>query len=312
MHRYQAYGLVVESEIELPELRPAPTDAGAADLRVRLGGVPERIDDPVETRVTWAARPGAWLHEIDGVARYYVHEAGREVCVEPTGGTPADVRSILFASPLGAVFHQRGWFVLHASAAALPGGAVAVAGHSGAGKSTTLAALAGRGHPVLSDDKTVVRFGDDGRAEVLSGYPTMRLWRDAVERVGEAPETLPALREGIEKYLYRPPAFREAPEALGLLVVLAKTSALAPAAVEVERLGTHEAVGAVLRQTYRRRIVDGSGLRAAHFAWATRVAAAVPVVRVTRSTHGESVEAVVDTIEGLLAEGVDRTPRAAA
>lgn len=319
MHHYVAYGLHVASELALPELaRAAPAEAATApDLRVVLGSVPDDIGDPHETRVTWAARPGAWRHEIAGVARYLVHDDGREVVVEPTGGTEADLRAFLFGTTLGAVLHQRRQFVLHACAVAMPGGAVAVAGSSGAGKSTTLAELARRGHPVLSDDKTVVQFGTDG-PEVLSGYPMLRLWEDAVERLGEATAALPPLREGVRKYLYRAPAFQDEPAPLRLLVVLhqraepggppSPEAEAAPGGLRVERLGPHEAVGMTLRQTYRRRILDGSGLRAEHFGWATRLAAAVPVVRVVRPRHRQTVEAVADLVEAQLAE-VAAAPR---
>ena len=130
---------------------------------------------------------------------------------------------------------------------------------------------------MLSDDKTVVRFGADG-PEVLSGFPAVRLWRDAVVRIGEAPEALPAVRAGIEKYLYRAPGFRTEPAPLRAVAVLRRAHD-AEGGVDAERLAPHQAVRAVLEQTYRRRIVDGSGLRADHFRWAARLADAVPVIR---------------------------------
>ena len=305
MHRYRAYGLAVTSEIELPELVPE-VGGGAPDLHVRLGGVPETLADPVEQRVTWAARPGAWLHEIEGVARYYVHDDGREVRIEPTGGSPADIRAFLFASTLGAVLHQRGQFVLHASAVVGPGGtAVAVAGPSGTGKSTSLAALTRRGYRLLTDDKLVVRFGPDG-PEGLPGSPTVRLWPDAVRRLGVATDGLPTVREGIDKVLYRPGAFHSDPAPLRALVVLGRQRDSppegTPATLAAERLAPHVAIRALLRQTYRRRIVDGSGMRTEHFAWAARLADSVAVFRLLRPRHGESVEAVADAVERALAD----------
>lgn len=309
-HHYVAYGLHVASDWALPELTEAPpaVAATAPDLRVIRGAVPDSIGEPREQRVTWAARPGAWRHEIPGVARYLVHDDGREVVVEPTGGTDADVRAFLFGSTLGAVLHQRQLFVLHGCAVATAHGAVAVAGVSGAGKSTTLAELARRGHPVLSDDKTVVRFGEAG-PEVLSGYPTLRLWEDAVVRLGEAPDDLAPLREGRRKYLYRAPAFRSEPAPLRIVVVLTAYRPTAAdgeePAVRVERLGAHDAVQALLLQTYRRRIVDGSGLRAEHFAWTARLAGSVPIVQLDRPTPAETVGAVADAVERQLAAAAE-------
>ncbi len=304
-YRYTAYGLDVESDLELPELVAADGTAAAPDLRIRLGSVPPRLEDPTESRVLWSARPGEWLQAIDGVGRYYVHDGGRELVIERDGGTDADLRAFLFGTTLGAIFHQRGLFVLHACTVALPGGAVAVAGAPGAGKSTTLAALLKRGHRVLSDDKTVVRFGADG-PEVLAGYPTLRLWRDAVNRIGADPDDLPALREGMDKYLYRTQAFQHEPAPLLALVVLGTRRALRPGAPDADAeasellsipLHGHEAIRAVLRQTYRRRIVNGSGLQAEHFQWAARLADAVPVLRIVRPRHADTVEAIADAVE---------------
>lgn len=316
MHRYIAYELLVASEIELPELVPAVgMDAAVPDVRITLGNVPGAIEAPDETRVTWTARPDEWLHEIDGVARYFVTGGGSDVRIEPTGGDAADLRAFLLASTLGAILHQRRLFVLHAGAVATPAGAVSVCGPSGAGKSTTLAELTRRGYPVLSDDKTVVRFAGAG-PEVISGFPTLRLWHDAVDRIGEDADGLPALRKGIRKYLYRAPDFQSTPERLGLLVVLHRRreeprdlddgTYEAPGGVFVTPLGRHDRVGVILRQTYRRRIVDGSGLRREHFGWAARLAATVPVVRIVRPRDGESVGAVVDAIEAV-ADGLPRT-----
>lgn len=298
MPRYVAYGLAVASEIRLPEL-VAGGAGRAPDVTVCLGAVPAGLDGGLEAPAgaPWQVRPGAWLCSVPGVARFLVRE-GREVRIEPAGGSPADVRAFLFGSALGALLHQRRMFVLHACAVALPGGALAVAGPSGAGKSTTLAELARRGHPVLSDDKTVVRFGDEG-PEVLPGYPTLRLREDALERIGEAPDGLPRVRTGTPKRLYRAPAFRAEPAPLRLVAVLRARPAGA-SDLEASDLEAQDALGALIRQTYRRRIVAGSGLRAEHFAWAARLAGAVPVVRVVRRPGASTVRALADLLEARL------------
>jgi len=289
MHEYIAYGLAIHSEIPLPELTPRPS--ARPDVRVHLGGVPEALDAPLARRALWTARPGEWLLEFEGVGRYYVRD-GCEIRVEPEGDE-ADVRAFLFSSTWGALLHQRGLLVLHASAVHTPAGAVAVAGKSGAGKSTTLARLLERGHILLADDKVAV-IQEDGRPMVVPGYPTVRLWRDARERMGAPADGLPRLRADLEKYLFRADEIRAEPSPLRALFCL---DARSVSEVQVERMEGVEAFQAVYRSTYRNRLVAGFGMREAHFRRVSALAAVVPVFQVARPHGEDTVGALVEAVE---------------
>lgn len=76
---------------------------------------------------------------------------------------------------LPALLRQRGLLVLHANGAVIGHGAVLIAGDSGAGKSTTLAALLARRCQMLSDDVSVLRLAADATIEALPGPARMRL-----------------------------------------------------------------------------------------------------------------------------------------
>jgi hypothetical protein len=73
----------------------------------------------------------------------------------------------------------RGHFVLHASAVIVDGGAIVVAGESGAGKTTTSRALVRAGATPLAEDKLLIRT-TAGRAE------TFRDFEAAIERWAQA------------------------------------------------------------------------------------------------------------------------------
>ena len=309
MYRYTAYELDIASELELPELVPAEgTPPGTPDITIRLGSTPPEIENVTFRRPVWTVNHDAWLQEIEDVGRYYVHRGGTEVVIERTGGTDAELRCYFFGTVLGAIFHQRHQFVLHACAVTKHGGAIVLTGNSGSGKSTTLATLLERGYELLSDDKTILRFGDDG-PEVLSGYPTMRLWGDAAERMHLDPATLPELLPGKGKYLYQTPAFRHEPAPLRALVMLHVPRPVskggppdeALTGVETRYLSVHRGIQTILRQTYRRSILNGLGLQAEHFQWATRIGDAVPVIRIVRPRLGDTVEAVADAVDAVAA-----------
>ena len=92
---------------------------------------------------------------------------------------------------MAAALRQRGLLVLHANVALTPSGAVMVSGRSGAGKSTTLAALLQRGCAMIADDVAVLRLGATGSVEVLPGIALMHLWEDAAGRLGLNTKGLP-------------------------------------------------------------------------------------------------------------------------
>jgi hypothetical protein len=81
--------------------------------------------------------------------------------------------------PLAVLARWRGDVTLHGGAFEAGGAAWALFGERNAGKSTTLALLARRGHPVLADDLVVV---DDGF--VRAGPRCVDLREDAAERIG--------------------------------------------------------------------------------------------------------------------------------
>ncbi|WP_424003319.1 hypothetical protein ACOZ4I_04135 [Haloarcula salina] len=176
---YEAFGLTVQSEIDLPELSPAD-----------LGGPTDPDVTVTERAVT---RPPALTSEKSfhaaGQRDYYLKydaatvrvRGGTRIAIDPASGAPHEVlRHVIVGPALNHLLHQRGYFVLHASTVAIDGAAVAFVGESGQGKTTTALACLTDGHRVLSDDVAAITLGDDGPV-VRSGYPAVKLSTEAVE-----------------------------------------------------------------------------------------------------------------------------------
>ena len=179
---YTAYGLHVRSALALPfEPLPGPP-AGAADVTIRFGPTPAalpRLRDtdmmkPIESGMLWEAAPGAYLLHVPGLARYYV-TAGRDIVIEPCGGSAHAVSTFLTGTVLAALLQQRGLLTFHASAVATGTGAVLFMGKSGLGKSSLLAALVERGYAMLNDDVAAVEM-DAGCPRALGAFPSVRIW----------------------------------------------------------------------------------------------------------------------------------------
>jgi hypothetical protein len=185
-HEYKLGSYKLVSDIELPELAPWRQHASAtAVLRFKVGQ---------------AAAIGEHTHIIAGPPRISV-EGGIQVTVEPIeDGDLADTRALLMGPVQAILWHQRGLLPLHASSVSIKGKAIAIAGDTGAGKSTLAAALAGRGCSVLADDISII---DPQTMSVLPGQRRLRLWRSALEQLGISPVGLPRAMSRSEKFVLR-------------------------------------------------------------------------------------------------------------
>jgi hypothetical protein len=182
-YAYAAYGITLAVPFRCPGLAAAPPGA-TPDVVVNLGAVPRELSSPVVRDARWDAAPGRFLLRGGPRAGRFLVEAGR-VTLQRNPGAEEDVMGRCFTDEvLPAVLRHRGLLVLHANAVLTPEGVVVLAGQSGAGKSTTLAALIARGCAMLADDVTAVGLARDGYSEVLPGVARVRLTAAAAGGLG--------------------------------------------------------------------------------------------------------------------------------
>ena len=270
---YRAHGLVLSSEIELPEATPA--EPGRADVIIRHGAVPAGIDNAVSGGSRHRFSSEECLLSFPGVARYWLR-AGHEVVVaaEPAA-TAEDLRIHILSSVMGMLVHRHGFFPLHASAVDVGGECLLFTGVSGAGKSTLAAACHARGHAVYTDDLSTIGIDGEGRPRVHPGYGIVKLRADALAGLGPEFGQLRAVTTRLGKQhlvLPRPPTA----EPLPIRAIFALSPEASPGQEVTPLLGSDRA-RLLLRQTYRRRMLAGLGRQAQHFTLATRIARDVPV-----------------------------------
>ena len=198
---YTAYGLSIRSEIELPELLPAPehNKNSAIDVQITLRSVPKSgLADNVEGPGWFQASPDALWLDIEEVARFLISD-GQQIIIDPYHGADEEsIRLFLLGSAFGAILFQRGHFVLHGNAIRVGNQCMVCIGDSGAGKSTLAAGFMQRGYSILSDD--VVALDDEYR--VLPGFPRIKLWKDTANHLMIDTAPLNRIRPGDEKYNY--------------------------------------------------------------------------------------------------------------
>jgi hypothetical protein len=293
---YLLYGLRVQTDRALPGLRAA-SGTEAPDVRMWIGAhppgcAPSAADAPWYVADRSAAegepaltlfRGGGWfrLRYADGTEFTVDAEGTRVGCTWRDASTLEDASTYLLGPVCGLLLRLRGLSALHAGALAAGGAAFLLCGPAGAGKSTTAAALAARGRPVLADDVSVL---DDagGALAVRPAYPQLRLWPDSVRALFGPGADLPALTPNWEKrYLdlaQRCDAFHPHPLPVRAVYLLAaREEAGAP---RLEPVAAAEALLALVANTYLGWLPDRTahGRDLARYARLLRQAAVVRVV----------------------------------
>lgn len=300
---YEAFGLVVRSQMPLPELRAAQAGA-VVDVDVECGEVPAELPGASVRNAFFDVAGEDMLIRIAGVARYRLR-GGRTVTIAADEGAPEDdVRAFLLTVVCGALLHQRDELVLHGSAVALGGRAVAFLGFSGLGKSTLAAGFRRRGVPVLTDDLCVVRPCAAGGWAIPPSFPHMKLWLDALEKLELSAEGLRRIRQKEEKRaLPLRGEFAAAPAPLAKLYVLRRAGDRDRPAVRP--LDAAARLAALRNQTYRPGMLEGLAKRPRYFQQALALARDLPMALLVRPAHGFHLDALIELIEADLAAAED-------
>lgn len=305
---YRAHGLVIASDLPLPEFRAVEGPA-SADAVIETGPLPATLEDARESGPWWQAREDAYQFVAEGIARYRV-EHGRRIVVDPLvdadghAPRPGDVRLFLLGTALGALLHQRAAVPLHVSAVATPAGAWAFTGPSGAGKSTLAAWLRARhGWPLVSDDVAVLTTTDRG-PQLEPGPARLKLWKDALAALGMSEAGLVRDLTRADKFHLEASAGLQA-TAVPLRAIVALDAAPEGTRPSLEQLQGQDAFRVILSSIYRPEL-------ALHFhpldALFRRCAECTDRIAVYRYRRPPNLPDFEDALGVLLAE-IDRASR---
>jgi hypothetical protein len=312
---YRVYGLSCLSDTRISGFWRDPEIANQPDVAFSLGlepptwvrtarGLPlcilrhgsADVENPTCTVIAFGAGEFFEFVYSDGIQFVTDREARRVWGGYSLPLTIDDLAVYLRGPLMGFVLRRRGVTALHASAADFDGRAVVLCGPSEAGKSTTAAALALRGVPVLSDDITaLVEVG--GCFQVEPGYPRLCLWPAAVRELYGAPGALPRLTSTWEK-CYLPldgghAKFEPHRRPLGAIYLLA--SRVAKDNARIEELSTRDALLQLVQNTYMNWILDRDQ-RAAEFEVLSKLVTQVPVRRIVPHSDPARIRALCDLI----------------
>ena len=197
---YLIAGMVLSSEVPLPELRPVTSGGALLSFHIgscqgATGELMRRYEVDGDVFMDAERLEGGWRFHFPGLATFISDAYGRIVCEPYAGISSFTTRHLLIDQvvPLHLVV-SRGDTVLHASAVGIFTSvgprAVLFLGDSGVGKSTTAAGCAAAGAVLLADDFALLDLNGSRPVLVPDGVG-VRLWSDVSEFMDPAVERLP-------------------------------------------------------------------------------------------------------------------------
>jgi hypothetical protein len=307
------YGLTLQTDYALPPFGYA-ADEGAPDVRIYLNQGTTHVRVPSEPHDIWyrstsidpCGRPrvevrrlsdGAFHFLYADLTQFAVTEGGSVVTASwPETSTLEDTATYL-GPVLGFVLRLRGVTCLHAGAVGIGGGAIALVGRAGAGKSTTVATLVRRGLPALTDDLLALAE-EPGRFLAQPGPPRLLLWPESAEALWGDPEALPRIVPSWEKrhldLRESDHTFCSQPTPLRAIYLLGDRQP----AMEVPRVESISGTAALVRlvaNTYANYLLD-SQMRAAEFAVLARLVRDVPIRLITAPDERNKLPQLADAI----------------
>lgn len=283
-------------ELELVDALPLPS---ARRLRHRAGDA----DEPTaRVEITDDATGLTSFRYGDGSAFDVDHGSrpARVRAVIAPGQTLEDLTAYLYGPVLGFLLRSWGRLALHASCVRIGDSAVLLAGDSGSGKSTTAAALAARGLPVLSDDLTALTTDADGHILAWPAFDHLRLWPQSADVVLGPGESLARITPTWDKRRFplTGSIFDGEPCPVGAIIVLrprvARTRAI------TRSLAPARALLTLATLTYANYLLDAR-MRAAELLQLGALVRAVPIHSLTPPTGRAGLDALCDAVQRVAA-----------
>ncbi len=290
------YGYRLRSDIALPSL-PLLTDAGAPDLTLRRGPVPDCLPEP-----SWSSpfveigTDGTLLARIGDTLKFIIQN-GRDIVLDQHSRAETSViETFLFSVVAGSILHQRGMLALHASCVMIGDKAIALAGVSGRGKSTLAGALSMQGHAVVTDDICPITFRENA-ALVIPGPARVRLWPDAAQMLGLSQDHLAIGRPQHPKRILAVAGPNATPKPLAALIRIAIDKRLNEPVLY--RLNGAAAITPIEEIVYRARLGRRLGRRIGLFTDLVRLAGLVPIFQLVRPEGDGNLPRLADLVRSV-------------
>lgn len=290
LYKYSAFGLVIGSEIELPELLSSDIDT---EIKIEFGETPVELQNPIKKGLRFQAAENEFLLHVDNVASFYVKNGDSITIKKKENADDDSVRLFLLGSALGALLMQRDMIPMHGSTVKIDDYCIVITGVSGVGKSTLAAQFFKQDYQILSDDVSAIKL-ENKQAFIVPSYPQIKLWADAIRKFNDNPGSHRKLRDNIEKFgikIHKQYYTKPLPVKAVFILNTKNTEG-----IDFDEVKGIEKFNALRRNTYRFQFVDGLNKQKEHFQTINQIASLIKVYRITRPRKGFNAEELKNII----------------
>lgn len=285
MNRYLIGGLVLESEIDFPEM--IKTDRVDVDVVVQYGKVPEALENESFKKVLFTMNESdEVLFKMPEIANYLIKGNSLVTIDLLDEERKEDAHKYLLTFVLGVLSFKSGFFPLHGGGIVHKGEAYLFTGTSGAGKSTTMAGLQQRGFATVGDDIANL-FVEDNVIKVHPCFPRFKLWEESLTILNNKNEGEYKLRKDLNKYLVPVNNFHAEMIPVKRIYLLQETADVKESFIPVKG---QEKISKIKANSYKPWMVKSFGLEKKHFGLMMKMASKVEFVEFHRTKKKEDLD----------------------
>jgi GTPase SAR1 family protein len=269
--------LVFSSEIEIPGMMPSKEKA---DVGISFGTIPEDNTQLIKKGVLYEIRIHSLKLQIPGMASIYCHDNDGVIVEISDKSRIGEIPVFLMGSVAGYYLHKRNFLPVHGSALTNGERTIILCGASGVGKSTLAAWLNQNGWLLMSDDISSVQFVH-GQPYVFPGTRNLKLWRDAMEKLGIHTNQR-KVRNALEKYYVATEKTCNEARIVNDVFFLSTHNT---GQIEFEEIKGLRKFEMLRKNTYRFQYIRGTSLEAGCFDLLGKLASKVQSFRITKPNY---------------------------
>ena len=293
--KYQAFGVPIVSEIELPALVSTETLDMTNPIKVSVGKVPTTLrKQAIQEKPFTKLNELELLFELPQVASYYVNN-GNEVIIEPLCDNWESVLLHFYTNGIAAALFQRNLLPFHVSGIFVAANKVILfAAPSRTGKSTTALQLQQKGYLPFTDDTALLHI-IDGKCYATASYPMIRLWQNTFKHQTQfEEEDKQQIHAELEKYGF---SFHEQFKTNLVEVIGMVFLQHAGGEIKIEALQPNATMQQLGANIYRKQWIVGMNKQRLQFEHITRIAKVLPTYLATRPKDKETFDTFAAAIE---------------